>query len=323
MNASLLKRFFKAITSDDQLSIELLSKKIIEDEERKGHVRLAKELEAIVQNEATRNRFKRNSNLNSLPQSRRDNQPLAVVIERENLRHHMLLPYREEQRLQRIEKEFAARARLASFNLIPRRKILLYGAPGCGKTMAAERLAWNIGLPLLKVRFDSLISSYFGETSSNLRAIFEMSEKNPCVLLLDECDIIAKSRAIGQDVGEIPRIVNMLLMLLDEYDSQGLLVATTNLEGALDRAIYRRFDDIIELEKPTSELVTRLLKMTLSAINLEKEINWDHLVEKMKGFSSANVVSVAENAAKIAILYGDGVVTHLALEQAIEEMKSF
>lgn len=94
----------------------------------------------------------------------------------------------------------------------PKKKILLHGAPGCGKTLSAERIAWNLGLPLLKVRFDSLISSYFGESASNLRLVFDYCKKEPVVLLLDECDFIAKSRIATQDVGEVPRIVNMLLV---------------------------------------------------------------------------------------------------------------
>ncbi len=324
MNGTLLRRLFKAISADDKESLELLSKKIIEEEEKLGHSNLAKELNEIL--ERTKvvrpvNGQASNSTLNTLPQNKRHNESLLKVIERDQLRFHMVLSYQEEQRLQRIEQEFAARARLAKFNLHPRKKILLYGPPGCGKTMAAERLAWNIGLPLHKVRFDTLISSYFGETSSNLRAVFELSRRSPCVLLLDECDTIAKSRESGQDVGEVSRIVNMLLMLLDEYDSQGLLVATTNLEGTLDKAIYRRFDDIIEFTRPTKEQIERLLRSTLSVLRSSPAVNWAQIVEKLNGFSSASVVKVAENAAKISILYGEGEIDQLFLEQAIDEMK--
>lgn len=109
--------------------------------------------------------------------------------------------------------------------------------------MSAERIAWNLGLPLLKVRFDSLLSSYFGESASNLRMVFDYCKNEPVVLLLDECDFIAKSRTTAQDVGEVPRIVNMLLTLLDEYDAPGLVIATTNLKVSLDEALFRRFDD--------------------------------------------------------------------------------
>ena len=96
----------------------------------------------------------------------------------------------------------------------------------------------------------SLYSSYFGESASNLRAVFDYCKKEPVVLLLDECDFIAKSRVSTQDVGEVPRIVNMLLTLLDEYDAPGLTIATTNLKVTLDEALFRRFDDVIEIPIP-------------------------------------------------------------------------
>ena len=92
--------------------------------------------------------------------------------------------------------------------------------------MGAKRLAWNVGLPLLKVRFDALISSYFGESASNLRSVFETAKERPCVLLLDECDFIARSRTNTKDIGEASRIVNSLLTLMEEYDAPGLLIAT-------------------------------------------------------------------------------------------------
>lgn len=140
--------------------------------------------------------------LSELPTSKRFNTPLVTVIPREKLRYHMILPENVEKRFQRIEREYAARDRLAHHGLRYRQKILLYGSPGCGKTLGAERLAWNTGLPLLKVRFDAMVSSFLGETASNLRIVFEEAAKNPCLLFLDECDSIAKSRADEREVGE-------------------------------------------------------------------------------------------------------------------------
>ena len=191
----------------------------------------------------------------------------------------MVLPEGVEERLLSIEQEYAARERLKRYNLVPKRKVLLYGPPGCGKTMSAERIAWNLGLPLLKVRFDSLLSSYFGESASNLRMVFDYCKNEPVVLLLDECDFIAKSRTTAQDVGEVPRIVNMLLTLLDEYDAPGLVIATTNLKVSLDEALFRRFDDVIEMALPGKIERKRLLEMTLSAIPTSPDIGIPILLE--------------------------------------------
>lgn len=245
--------------------------------------------------------------------------PLVSYIAREQLKHHMILPVELEQQLCRIEREFAARDRLAKHSLSPRKKILLFGPPGCGKTLSAERLAWNIGLPLLKVRFDSLISSYFGESATNLRTVFDYCRREPVVLLLDECDFIAKSRTTNHDVGEVPRIVNMLLMLLDEYDAPGLVIATTNLQVALDKALFRRFDDIIELNLPTEHEIRELLKITLSAISTDPDIEWDALAKRLEGHSYASVVAIAENSAKSCVLEGLTTVESVHLAKAVDE----
>jgi len=233
----------------------------------------------------------------------------------------MVLSSAIEGRFARIESEYAARDRLRMFGLKPRKTILLYGPPGCGKSLGAKRLAWNIGLPLMKVRFDVLISSYFGESATNLRAIFMAAKERPCVLLLDECDFIARSRINSKDIGEASRIVNSLLQLMEEYDAPGLLVATTNVESSLDPALFRRFDDVFMVPLPGPAEVAKLLRTTLSAMTLADPINWDALLEQLTGASASMVVKAAQDAAKAAVLSGGHLVTQANLSQAINEQR--
>ncbi|WNC94999.1 ATP-binding protein [Paraburkholderia sp. FT54] len=215
---------FKAIAAGSEKDLSLLARKIIEEENSKGHNVLANQLGVILQakkpaQRATEPRTDGERVLQQLPLSRRYQDPLVVRLERSSLRHFMVLPEQVELRFQRIEQEYAARERLAKHGLRHKKKILLYGQPGCGKSLGAERLAWATGLPLVKVRFDALISSYFGESAVNLRAVFESARDRPCLLFLDECDFIAKSRANSNDVGEVPRLVNTLLQLLEDFDA--------------------------------------------------------------------------------------------------------
>jgi SpoVK/Ycf46/Vps4 family AAA+-type ATPase len=233
----------------------------------------------------------------------------------------MVLPEATEARFARVESEFAARDRLATFGLRPRKTILLYGPPGCGKSLGAKRLAWTTGLPLLKVRFDVLISSYFGESAANLRSIFAAAKERPCVLLLDECDFIARSRTNSKDIGEASRIVNALLQLMEEYDAPGLLVATTNIEASLDSALFRRFDDVFLVPPPGSHEIEQLLKLTLSGVKLETPIPWDEYAGLLAGASAATVVKAAQNAAKAAVLTGRESVTKANLKQSIAELQ--
>ena len=327
MNADILKRVVRAIADGSQPDLDRLASKIVEAERKTGHVRLAEQLDAILKQPKSKRPASTASTpdidrtLKELPLSRRHGETLATLIPHDQLEHHMVLPDAVEQRFARIEAEYAARDRLRVFGLKPRKTVLLYGPPGCGKSLGAKRLAWNTGLPLMKVRFDVLISSFFGESAQNLRSIFSAAREKPCVLLLDECDFIARSRAASKDIGEVSRIVNSLLQLMEEYDAPGLLVATTNLESALDSALFRRFDDVFSLPLPGPVETEKLLKLTLSSIRMERPIVWEKLVSRLEGSSAAMVVKAAQDAAKAAVLAGGQALSQDRLLQAIEELQ--
>ncbi|ERT06088.1 ATPase associated with various cellular activities family protein [Lyngbya aestuarii BL J] len=327
MKAELLKRLFRAIASSDSIAIDKLVHLVIEEERNKGHMRLADQLENITKksnnNQVASHTAESLQTLSELPTSKRLNSPLVTIIPREKLRHHMVLSQSIEKRFHRIEKEYVARDRLAHYGLRYRQKILLYGPPGCGKNLGAERLAWNLGLPLVKVRFDAMVSSYLGETASNLRLVFDKANESPCLLFLDECDSIAKSREDTQEVGEIKRVVNTFLQILDEYEpNSGLLVAATNLNQSLDTALWRRFDDMILVPKPGENELQEILKQTLSALEVGS-VNWTVITKQMNNFSAAQAVKVAQDAAKRAILEREELVIQEHLEDAIEEIKAY
>ncbi len=327
MNADIIKRLVRAIAEGSQSDLDRLAKRVVETERKTGHRKLAEELEAILGETGRRPNgnghavSERPGTLRELPQSRRHGEQLATLMPRDELEHDMVLPAATEERFARIECEFAARERLGVHGLRPRKTILLYGPPGCGKSLGAKRLAWNIGLPLMKVRFDVLISSYFGESALNLRSIFVAAKERPCVLLLDECDFIARSRVGNKDIGEAARIVNSLLQLMEEYDAPGLLVATTNVQSSLDEALFRRFDDVFCVPLPGPDEVERLLRMTLSAVSVDESIQWPDMVQQLSGASAAMVVKAARDAAKSAILKGKKTVTEAHLREAIEEVR--
>ncbi|NET60795.1 MAG: ATP-binding protein [Symploca sp. SIO2E6] len=352
MKGELLKRLFRAIASENQTAIQSMLSIVVEEERKKGHTILAEQLENITQRSNHQSRqippekspvspdISRNG-ISSAPSNRnlsqttyahsltllsskqRFNHPFIVTIPRERLRHHMILSDIVEDRFRRIEREYVARDRLAHHGLRYRQKILLYGTPGCGKTMGAERLAWNTGLTLVKVRFDAMVSSFLGETATNLREVFETASQTPCLLFIDECDAIAKSREDIQEVGEIKRVVNTFLQLLDEYEaSNGLLVAATNLTKFLDEAVWRRFDDVIEVPKPTVTEIEAILKQTLSSVEVGT-INWRAIVQKLDKFSAAQIVRVAQDAAKRAILDREELVIQEHLEASIQDVIAF
>lgn len=322
MNQTLLKRLFKSIPVESAPDLSKIAQEIILDARKKGHSNLAEALSLIL---TKKNQTKiegaqgRLLPLHEVPVDRRYKIPLVSYVERENLRHYMILSPEVEQKIRRIEEEFAARERLAHHGLHPRRKILFYGAPGCGKSMSAERIAWNLGLPFLKVKFETLLSSFLGESASNIKAIFESIKDFPCVLLLDEFDFIGKTRSSKNEVGEMHRIVNILLQLMEDYEAPGILIATTNLESSLDEALFRRFDDIIELPKPQEGQILNLLKTSLSGIQVQKNIDWGIIASELMGNSAALVVKISQDAAKAAVLTNTLPVKQEHIRQAIHE----
>jgi hypothetical protein len=325
MTADLLKRLIRAIAEGSHPDLDSLALKIIEAERNSGHKILAESLTGLFK-QAKRvrsgNSLGSGRELTGLPLSRRYSESLATVSRPESLDHYMVLPPTTEERFARIEAEYAARDRLLVHGLKPRKNILLYGPPGCGKSLGAKRLSWTLGLPLMKVRFDSLISSYFGESASNLRSVFTAASEVPCVLLLDECDFIARSRVNSKDIGEASRIVNTLLQLMEDHIAPGILVATTNVETSLDFALFRRFDDAFLIPLPGPREIEQLLHLTFASARTSPEIDWFETARCLYGESAAMVVKVARDAAKSAVLNNEMIVTEYHLRRALADRRS-
>lgn len=219
----------------------------------------------------------------------------------------MILFEYTEARFSRIEKEYADRDRLAHHGLRYRQKILIYGAPGCGKTMGAERIAWNVGLPLIKLQPElMLLSPNQGETIAAIRKVFEFAEANPCLLLIDGFDWS----------------MGTFLQLLGEYHpTNGLLVATANLPKSTREEISWRFDDAIQMLKPGSSKIESLLKRSLSSMDVG-DIDWEAISWQMPNASFAQVVRVAQNAAKAVVIGRRERVERGDLEEAIRGLES-
>ncbi len=319
MNADMLRRLFGAVKIGSDADLISVCQRIVDSERQRGHDKLASELESLLQERSAREESNKLgkpaiSSLKPLSTNRRDAAPLVKVFGHDMLRHHMVLPGVVEQHFENIEREYSARTRLARFGLQAARRILLYGPPGCGKSLGAERLAWSTGLPLHKVRFDTLISSYFGETAVNLQKLFESAEEQPCALFFDECDTIALARGRNNEVGEASRIVNVLLQLMEDFRGDGLVIAATNLYEGLDKAIYRRFDVTVELPFPGVAEIERLLKTTLSALDVGQSLRYDLLARSLDGLSCSDIVKIAQRAAKRCLLSGRDEITADDLE---------
>jgi SpoVK/Ycf46/Vps4 family AAA+-type ATPase len=162
-------------------------------------------------------------------------------------------------------------------------RLLFCGPPGCGKTFCAEVLARELSLPLYSARIDVIISSFLGETASNLRRLFDYAARRPCILFLDEFDALARTRADATEHNELRRVVNSLLQMIERFRGPGLVIAATNLQKSLDEALWRRFDDILSFELPTEREIGLLLGREFA--NFPAHFDLATPISKLKGMS--------------------------------------
>lgn len=289
-------------------------------EARQGHGKLAQELRDLV-DEARERSKERGEKPVPLVQPKGELAGLVSVNYSDTRLSSMVLPADLEERLKRVLTEQRQQHRLRSHGLVPRRKLLLLGPPGSGKTMTAAALAGELRVPLFTVVFDTLISKFMGETASKLRIVFDAMISTRGVYFFDEFDAIGSRRGEQNDVGEIRRVLNSFLQLLEKDDSDGLIIGATNHPELLDPALFRRFDDVIRYSLPDDKIAVRILKTRLASFDIER-IDWDAIAKAAKGMSQSELARVAEESAKRAVLADRTVIMQDDFTAAIAERKA-
>jgi len=288
-------------------------------EARQGHGKVAQEIRELIEQAKTRgSAMERKTRPVPLVQPKGELAELLSARYPDTRLSDMVLSPMLESRLERILVEQKQRNRLQAYNLLPRRKILLVGPPGSGKTMTASALAGELQLPLLTTMYSNLIGKFMGETASRLKLIFDAMSLTRGVYFFDEFDAIGTQRNSANDVGEIRRVLNSFLSLIENDESDSLIVAATNHPNLLDEALFRRFDDVIEYTLPTEEMTRRLLETRLSIFGTQWS-DWSEILNVAQGLSLAEVVRAADEAAKQAVLSNIEEIDEKALVSAIVE----
>ena len=306
------------ISGDDEqfLSVAL---QVAAHEARRGHGRLALQLREIVEQAQSRQPASTKRPV-PITQPKGDLAALLSVIYSDTRLASMVLPQELELRLKRIVLEQRQQNRLREHGLSPRRKVLLIGPPGSGKTMTAAALAGELVLPLFTVLFESLITRFMGETASKLRLVFDEMQATRGVYFFDEFDAIGARRGERNDVGEIRRVLNSFLQLLEKDESSGLVVAATNHPELLDSALFRRFDDVIRYALPDLLVAQRIMRTRLSTFKT-KAVDWKLAATDAEGLSQSEISRAADEAAKRVVLEGRVEVTPDDLSRAIAERR--
>lgn len=289
-------------------------------EARQGHAKTAEVLRRLVDNareKAPTRPTNSQTVLTPLNRPRGELEGLVHVSETKTKLSDMTLTEAVRGRLERIVAQQKQRSKLREFGQRPSSRMLLVGPPGSGKTLTASALAGELHLPLFTVRLDAVITRFLGESASKLRQVFDQIAQMRGIYLFDEFDAIGGKRGVGNDVGEIRRVLNSFLQFLEETNStDSVVVAATNHPELLDRALVRRFDEIIEYGLPDAAHVQAMVRQRLGAL-ASRSINWPSILPLTDGLSQAELVRVADEAVKEAILSGKKKVSTAELSSAL------
>lgn len=298
-------------TGDDS-AFYSVALQIASREARQGHHILADDIKKAV--DSSRQTTPRR-NVTKLAQPRGDLADLVEASHPEVTLRDLIGSEQLLTRLNQVIAEQRQREKLEHHGFSPTHRLLLEGPPGTGKTMTAAVLARELSLPMFTVRLDSLLSKYMGETAGKLRLVFDAVAVRRGVYLFDEFDALGADRS-GNDVGEARRILNSFLVFLEQASPESVVIAATNHRSILDKALFRRFDMVLNYQLPDSAQARAVIKGRLGT--LMKGVRWEHVDKHTDGLSHADLVKASEFAAKGVLMREGTKVTSSDLIEALE-----
>lgn len=321
--ADQVKALIRSHADGDDLRFYAIAIQVAAQAARSGHGKFAQELRQLVDQVKARSKaLEPTARVKPIPlaQPRGELAGLLTVGYPKARLSDMALPEALRTRLERVLTEQRERERLGAHGFSPVRKLLFVGPPGTGKTMSAAALAGELGLPLFSIQLDGLITKYMGETAAKLRLVFDAIQATRGVYLFDEFDALGGERGSKNDVGEIRRVLNSFLQFLEQDDSDSIVLGATNHVGLLDRALFRRFDAVLEYSLPTDEIATRVMRGRLALLDTSN-IDWQAAANAAEGLSHGEIAMACDQAAKNAILNHTTAVRGAALVAALAERR--
>lgn len=309
--AEQIKSLIRSHLEEDGERFYTVALQLAAHEARQGHSSLAHEIKSLVD----KSRQIRKQALVRFPN---ELEGLILTEEPKERLASLVLESGQRERIERILSEYRQREALKNHGLEHRRKVLLSGPPGTGKTLTARILASELRLPLRTIQVDRLVTKFMGETSAKLRQIFDVIESSRGVFLFDEFDAIGGDRGRENDVGEMRRVLNAFLQFIDADRSDNIIVAATNNPNLLDRALFRRFDDILRYGLPDKAERQKLIKNLLATFKTTR-FPYANAASAAEGLSQAEITSAARDAIKKAILAGSETVESKSLLNSLHE----
>lgn len=279
--------------NNDDTQFRKVALQISAVEARSGHAIVARTIQELL------NQKKTSLGMVRLVSKNKDIDDLLLQVDTYDDMTSLVLSQELKEKLDRVIKEYLKKETLSKYGLANRRKLLLYGASGTGKTMTASALAKEFNLPFFVVRTEKVVTKFMGETGQKLGRIFDFINEVPAVYLFDEFDAIGSQRGMDNEVGEQRRILNTFLQLLERDDSDSFIIAATNSIESIDKAMFRRFDDVIEYKLPDTEQRLALLREYLYTA---KDLDFSSAESLFDGMSHAEIKMVCSDIFKESLL---------------------
>lgn len=318
-----IKSLIESFGDADEARFFSTAMQIAASESRQGHSNIAHELKSLIE-KARKERSLSNIGSGrtiSISAPKRELNELIEVFQPKIKLADMVLNPAVKESLDKLANEQRKWEILMKHNLSPRRKLLLTGAPGTGKTMTAQAIAGELGIAVYIIRLDGLMSKFMGESIAKLRMIFDAMQDHRAVYLFDEFDSIGSHRDQGQDVGEVKRVLNSFLINIEKDQSNSIIIAATNLPETLDKALFRRFDDIIHYPLPEDNQITAIIKKSIRGYSFSTKVNYKQLAELANGLNYSAIVKACEETIKEMILSGKESLELSILHQALAKRK--
>ena len=308
MKSELIENLIIAHCNGSEQEFKAAIDTLAKDEERKGNVMLSEKIrKAYHTKRKSKNKTPGVSTSNAFftaqsvtPRDKDSLLELFEIIESDITLNEVVLPVSQRTILDQIIEEQKNADKLIKHNMAPVNRLLLCGPPGTGKTMTAKALGHELGLPIAYVRLDGLVSSYLGQTSTNLRKVFDSVKNQRVILFLDEFDAIAKKRDDSNELGELKRVVTTLLQNFDNMPGNVFLIAATNHEHLLDPAIWRRFNVTITLDLPNLQQRKDMLIKWFDDYGIPdtEKIDFELLGKISEGLNGAQIRELSSAAGK-------------------------
>lgn len=300
-NAKQILAMLRSRAEGDDESFFSIALQVAASEARQGHRQTAEELRAEV--DKARSQSSRGASIPIQLANPRGNVEGLLEMRRARFKlKDVVLNDRLLGRVADVLRQQRKRDWLREHGKVPNRRILFVGPPGSGKTMSAEAIAGELNLALFVIRLESLITRYMGETAAKLRLIFDQTAKQRGVYLFDEFDAVGAHRTATNDVAEMRRVLNSFLQFMEESNStDSVIICSTNHPSLLDRALLRRYDQVLEFDAPTATQVQKLIGMSMAPMRAAR-LAWKKVIAAAEGLSQAEIVRAIDDAVKTAIL---------------------